>query len=370
MAGYLGLDRLVLRDATPPRPPPSSPSGLGCLVDAASWRGGNAECHANVESLLQRFVRSGAVPDFLAFRDVLLAHAAEEERTSFPIFASLGGDLTPFAAEHRALRDLLERIAAGEPGSVGRIRALLAQHDQREGAVLYPALDARVPRRPSPPGLRGLGRPAALGEDPPAVRVEGIPQLVSGPRPDPATFRRVHIPDGKRGTTATLRVMGELATEGAQDPYFIAYARGIVRECPGKDWRCELGAILAFDKRWVTYRGDSAVCEWVSSPGYVLFVDGAEDCDGLATLIASQVMSIGYGAKVRAVALNPRNPSEYSHVYAMAEVPGVGWVAMDPVPTVARLGWEPPKEQWVMEPNDLVVVGSGGDGMSGRGLFG
>lgn len=85
-------------------------------------------------------------------------------------------------------------------------------------------------------------------------------------------------------------------------------------------------------------------------------------CNNVSTLIAALDLAVGaHGVKFRAVALNPDNPTEYSHVYPMVAVSdGKGgpheWFAQDFVPTPARLGFEPPSRLWVLPPLDFVIL--------------
>lgn len=204
--------------------------------------------------------------------------------------------------------------------------------------------------------VNGLGRLAALGEEPRTAQIPGFARPVSGPTPNPDTFRQVKLSPGARGTTETLRVMADLAVEASQDPYFVQFARGVVRECGSRDHLCEANAILNWVKSNVTYRYDSRYLEYVSSPAWTAFVDGVEDCDGQATLIAAMALSVGLEAMFRAVALDRSQPDEFSHVYCMIGVPGRGFLGADSIVPEPKLGWEPPRELWVMAPNDLLVT--------------
>ena len=227
--------------------------------------------------------------------------------------------------------------------------------------MLSPALprgslaDPLTARAYGGPMLRGLGRLAALGEEPRTASLPGFARPVSGPVPNPDTFRRIKIAEGARGTTQTLEQMAELAVEASQDPYFVQFARGVVRECGGRDHVCEARAILEWAKREITYRHDPALMEYLQSPAWTAFVDGAGDCDDGSSLISAMALSVGLGTMFRAVALNKANPKEFTHVYPMIKIPGRGWFAADFVPPTVQLGWEPPKELWVMAPNELVM---------------
>jgi hypothetical protein len=344
--------------------------GLGCVPPSPgqTWRDGNAECHENITRALG-VVKSALVSSDLprarlalpAFARALGGHADAEEASAFKKIAAAGAEPEALAQaldDHGKFRRALVTIAAlldagRVPQALFAVHALgdfLARHDELEQSVLYPALDALDVRAPT--GLRGM---AAIGDEPRTAVIQGISQPVSGPTPNPATFRRMRISPGSRGTNETLEKMAELAVEGSTDPWFVAFARGEVRECGSRDHLCEAAALLRWVKGHVPYRHDPQFMEWIQSPGWTAFVEGQGDCDDFAILIAAMALSVGLQAKFRAVALNKQNPTEYTHVYPMIEVPGKGWLAADAVPPTAKLGWEPPKEMWVMEPNDLVV---------------
>ena len=217
------------------------------------------------------------------------------------------------------------------------------------------------PERPDSP-LRSASPPGSLLWTPPAVSLQGIPNPVSAPRPNPATFRRVKIPKGSRGTTATLKIMADLAREAASDPYFIMEARGIVRGNGSKNYEQDARSIMDFVKTRIDYRPDpqaDGMVDWVQSPGWTLYVDGQGDCDDSSTLLAALDLAAGLGASFRAVRLNRADPSSFSHVYTMAgwrdsRTGRVVWAAQDTVPDPV-LGWEPPAEEQVGPPNDELV---------------
>lgn len=208
---------------------------------------------------------------------------------------------------------------------------------------------------PSPP-------PGSLGWVPGPVQIDGIPRSVSAPMPNPATFRRIAVPSGTMGTLATLQIIADLAREAASDPFFIQEARGIVRGNGSKNYERDAQSIMNYGKQNVDYRPDPIgdMLDYICSPGWVLFVDGQEDCDSLAGTIAGLDLAAGLGAAVKAVRLDPANPDQFSHVYALAGVKddrgNVRWLAQDTVPRVARLGWEPSPQEQVGPANMLVIA--------------
>lgn len=191
--------------------------------------------------------------------------------------------------------------------------------------------------------------------------------------PDELPVRYVEIPKGEAGVRATLEVMGQLAkqqlSDGQRGARFVEWARAAVRDVDGKDYAGELRALFAFVKRNVTYRYDPRWLERVQGPYWTLCVDGAGDCDDMATLLVSLALALGHGGGFRAVAVDPGRPNSYSHVYALlgcrvpARDPDTGklrivtkWYAADATQKRRPLGWEPPAGRQTREPLDLIVA--------------
>ncbi len=221
--------------------------------------------------------------------------------------------------------------------------------------------------RPGARGLRGLSGPSArwfgaLGEEQTPVLIPGIPRAISGPSPDPGTFRKLRISTGSRGTDETLDAMADMSLEAAEDPYFVSYFREVVKDCPARDYYCIAQTLLDWSKSNIKYVNDSLTCELVQSPGYLSFVSGRGDCDCLSCQLAAAFLACGLGAGYKAIATNANNPSEFSHVFALAGIPtpsGVRWLAadavMDPMGP-AILGQEPPESAYVMRPNVKIIA--------------
>lgn len=209
------------------------------------------------------------------------------------------------------------------------------------------------------PGLRRRGF-GDDGQGSSLVKIDGIPMPVSGPQPNLSTFRRIEIPSGARGTTATLKKMAELTVEGSQDPYFVEeYARPLARGLASKDYVGEARNILRWVKDTIRYTQDPYSLEWLQSPGWTVCVEGMGDCDDMCSTIGCLALALGHGCTFRALKLDPNNPSEFSHVYCLINIRddklGPISLAADPVPEVAELGWEPPRSMW-LDVNDLVVA--------------
>jgi hypothetical protein len=221
--------------------------------------------------------------------------------------------------------------------------------------VAYRTESWRAPESPVPPYIPNSGA------RPPFVQLEGFPSPVQVPFPSPAIFRRVEIPAGTRGTIATLEIVADLAKEAVDDPYFVEEARAVVRDCGSKNYECDANAILEFVKTRTDYRPDpiGQAVDYISSPAWVLYVSGVEDCESLDGLILALNMAAGHGAMIRGYQLEPDRPGEFTHVVpfmGIREGAGVRWIAQDPVPTPARVGWEPPESEWLAPPVDLILA--------------
>lgn len=80
------------------------------------------------------------------------------------------------------------------------------------------------------------------------------------------------------------------------------------------------------------------------------------NCDDQVALLAALLRSVGY--KVRSRIVQTKGESNWNHIYLATEVPGKGWVPLDP--TVAQPpGWEVPKE-FVIQKQDFAMQEAGG----------
>ncbi len=157
---------------------------------------------------------------------------------------------------------------------------------------------------------------------------------------------RHQIPDGVKGTAATIALMRKLVTR--------AKRRGEVRELIGKILNPKDGARPCDSKDYYCYAQKAH--EWVRDnilyvydPNQVEFLESAAfllksrvgDCDSMDTLLASIFESMGLQTQFVTVMADASRPDEFSHVYTRVKIPGVGWVAADPIMPKKWFGWEP-----------------------------
>lgn len=193
----------------------------------------------------------------------------------------------------------------------------------------------------------------------PLVKIHGIPRPTGRAPVNPDVCRKIKIPTGARGTTETLEIMKELAIEGSQDPGFVQEARGLVRECGSRDTLCEAATILRCVHECVDYRNDPSFAEYIQSPGWTWFIEGAGDCDDASCLIATFDISVGRGARFVAFKLDRARPDEFSHVQCQVGIRGprgVEWLGQDSIVQNPKLGWSPPAAENIGPPNILVVA--------------
>lgn len=242
--------------------------------------------------------------------------------------------------------------------------------------------------------------PGSLLWQPPAVRIAGIPNPVAAPTASSATWRQIKIRANELGTIDTLGKMCSLAAESATDPQFIEDARAIpegrardadeyatIRQanrqalglpanglgsvrgswvpqaCDARDYACVAARDLEFVRRNVKYvegplgtkQDGSQLFQYLSSPGWSLFVSGEELCAGMSTLALGLLMAQGVRGTLglRCYYLDPERVREASHVAAT-------WngQTVDPVPQGSVVGFEPPRELWVRDPLEMTCAQS------------
>jgi hypothetical protein len=158
---------------------------------------------------------------------------------------------------------------------------------------------------------------------------------------------------------ATLGIIGKAIVDGSRYLPIRNRAAALATLAPPKDYMGQLRAIFGdFIRRWryvkdpygreLVETSPQAVFHLVmggrsQDPG-VGFGKGASDCDGAAVAMGAQLASIGFPVRVATIAPQgmPAGPM-MSHVFVQAQVPGRGWVTVDPVVHPKRgLGYTPP----------------------------
>lgn len=141
-----------------------------------------------------------------------------------------------------------------------------------------------------------------------------------GKLPDAKNSR---VGDGIVGNVDTIQIMTKLAREGSKNPLVRRLATNILdyNKIPSHYYLEEARAIGRFVQQHVRYVKDIAGVETLHSPDMLIRMMSdagytAADCDDMALLIASMLLSIGIVPKFRAVRY--RNTSgPYNHIYVV-----------------------------------------------------
>lgn len=143
--------------------------------------------------------------------------------------------------------------------------------------------------------------------------------------------------------------MQELVSESKRDRLVRNLVGKIIQRCPNKDHYCYAKAIHEFCRDEIRYAYDPVGVEYVESARRILEA-GVADCDSIVILFACLCEQIGLPCKFITIKTNPRNPEEFTHVYAAVRIPGHGWVASDPTMPQYPFGWQPeakfPAKEW------------------------
>lgn len=151
------------------------------------------------------------------------------------------------------------------------------------------------------------------------------------------------IPGGFSGTEATVRRMHDFAAQGKTNLSIQKIADMIIRKsgCGDRAYLCKAQAIYDFVKGYVRFERDPFGVEMLQEP-LVTLNRRAGDCDDHSILMASLYGSIGYPYAFKTIKADPRRPDDFSHIYAVVNVPGYGWKGADTSVGTAYFGWEPP----------------------------
>lgn len=133
------------------------------------------------------------------------------------------------------------------------------------------------------------------------------------------------IRPGTFGTRDTLRVMVDVARNGAADPAVRGQAEAIVSFLPGRAHAHEVNAVFLWVRDNIRYLAGPLGFEQVHAPD-VLLETRQGKCTDQAVLLASLLRSIGY--PIRFVAAAYSMPLLFEHVYVQTMVNGE-WVSLD-----------------------------------------
>lgn len=164
-------------------------------------------------------------------------------------------------------------------------------------------------------------------------------------------------PPGLPGTARTIAAMHALVREGVRDVRVANVAKAVLRSVPRRDYRAEAQALLSYAQHQCRYVRDPVLpdgIERVSHP-MVTVQTGGGDCDDLSVVLASLLASVGFDYAFRTIGDDARQPDLFRHVYVVAYVPPLGWVAADPS-FEEPLGWEPSRRGTLLLPDGTTVA--------------
>jgi len=143
------------------------------------------------------------------------------------------------------------------------------------------------------------------------------------------------IPDGYDGTTAIVAEMRRLAVDAHGDERINRLARAITADLADRDFEGELEAILWWMQavfRYTRLPWHPSGLQRLQTPSETL-LDAPQrsgECASLSTAMAALLMSLGFEVMFRTAGTDPLDPRFFEHVYLLVNVPGSGWVAVDP----------------------------------------
>ena len=189
----------------------------------------------------------------------------------------------------------------------------------------------------------------------------------------------------------TIKLIGDAIVDSSRYLPIRNRAAALATTASPKDYLGQVKAVYGgFLRHWryvrdpfgreLVHRSPKQVFELVmggssDSPGVGLG-RGAGDCDDATIAIGAQLASIGFPVRIATIAPEgmPSGPT-MSHVFAQANIPGLGWVTVDPVVHPAHgFGYTPPHSRLVTWDLTGQLLGQSGnvqdlDGYQGENMY-
>lgn len=145
---------------------------------------------------------------------------------------------------------------------------------------------------------------------------------------------------GDAGTAQTIGLARKLVDSALRDERVNAFAVSLVRDTPNYDDLAKVQAIYEWVRAHISYVMDPVGKEVLRNAVDTVNL-GAGDCDDInAVLFPALLGSVGYSTRVVTVAVDPEDPTQFSHVYCEVDVNGE-WVPLDAARPGARFGLAP-----------------------------
>lgn len=168
----------------------------------------------------------------------------------------------------------------------------------------------------------------------------------------------------------TIELIGQGIKSGAKYPPLRIHAARVASSAPPKNYRAQALALFDdFTRRW-RYVQDPLGTEYVTTTGPQIYQQvlgfekqapyGYGDCDDATIGLGALFRAIGFDVAINTMARAGQR-ALFSHVYPSVNVPGIGWIAADPVGfPVHGFGWIPPAARvasWDLEGNLIHAAG-------------
>jgi hypothetical protein len=187
----------------------------------------------------------------------------------------------------------------------------------------------------------------AAGAVVPAARAATGPQLVKERRPV--------SDDDNQATAATVGMMCDYIAQGVNDDGCKSWAVCAVRQygAGSTDPRMLFWGVFWLLKHCVKYvrdepalfrMGEGDARDFLIAPAVLVrMAEPKEDCDGFTMLACTLLQILGIKSYIVTVKADPEKPSRWSHVFAVAELPG-GACALDATEHGVFPGWMIPRQ--------------------------
>jgi hypothetical protein len=167
--------------------------------------------------------------------------------------------------------------------------------------------------------------------------------------------RRPVSDDDNQATAATVAMMCDYIAEGVKDDGCKAWAVCAVRQYAigATDPRMLFWGVFWLLKHCVKYvrdepalfrMGEGDARDFLIAPAVLVrMAEPKEDCDGFTMLACTLLQILGIKSYIVTVKADPEKPSRWSHVFAVAELPG-GACALDATEHGIFPGWMIPRQ--------------------------
>lgn len=151
---------------------------------------------------------------------------------------------------------------------------------------------------------------------------------------------------GDAGVAQTVELMRQLIDQATKDPQVNRLAVEILKQsgAPQHDPFAEAGAIYAWVHANIRFVNDPIDSygdpKETPRPARAILDLGAGDCDDFTILMSSLLQNIGLQTRIVTVASDPRDPSQFTHVFPEVDIDGE-WVAADAARPDAQFGLAP-----------------------------